>query len=65
MVCMPCVGSRYTYEVAPVFTLMEQVVLGEMCRIVGFENGDGVFCPGEASSLTLLCNHATRGNFRQ
>ena len=40
-------GSRYTYEVAPVFTLMEQVVLGEMCKVVGFKNGDGIFCPGQ------------------
>jgi len=41
--------SVYTYEVAPVFTLMEEQVLAEMRRIVGFpENGhgDGIFCPG-------------------
>lgn len=38
--------SVYTYEVAPVFTLMEAVVLEEMCRLVGFPSGDGIFCPG-------------------
>ncbi|XP_054743817.1 cysteine sulfinic acid decarboxylase [Anastrepha obliqua] len=41
--------SVYTYEVAPVFTLMEETVLAEMRRIVGFPNdgyGDGIFCPG-------------------
>ena len=59
---MPSAGFRYTYEVAPVFTLMEQVVLGEMCRIVGFENGDGVFCPGEAMTLRLLCVHKVTKN---
>ena len=55
------VGCRYTYEVAPVFTLMEQVVLGEMCRIVGFENGDGVFCPGEATDTSPLVFLPTKG----
>ncbi|XP_014089047.3 cysteine sulfinic acid decarboxylase [Bactrocera oleae] len=41
--------SVYTYEVAPIFTLMEETVLAEMRRIVGFPNdgyGDGIFCPG-------------------
>lgn len=40
--------SVYTYEVSPVFTLMEEVVLKEMRKIVGYENGkgDGIFCPG-------------------
>ncbi|KAK2179016.1 hypothetical protein NP493_519g05084 [Ridgeia piscesae] len=45
--------SQYTYEVAPVFTLMEQVVLGEMCKVVGFKNGDGIFCPG--GSVSNIC----------
>ncbi|KAF4519829.1 hypothetical protein B566_EDAN006843 [Ephemera danica] len=41
-------SSVYTYEVAPVFTLMEETVLKEMRTIVGFPNGDGdgIFCPG-------------------
>lgn len=40
--------SVYTYEVSPVFTLMEEVVLEEMRKIVGYENGigDGLFVPG-------------------
>lgn len=40
--------SIYTYEVTPVFTLMEDLVLKEMRAIVGFKNGsgDGIFCPG-------------------
>lgn len=45
--------SVYTYEVAPVFTLMEEEVLSEMRRIVGFPNsgyGDGIFCPGGSIS---------------
>ncbi|XP_017770774.1 PREDICTED: cysteine sulfinic acid decarboxylase [Nicrophorus vespilloides] len=44
--------SVYTYEVSPVFTLMEEVVLKEMRTIVGFPNGDGdgIFCPGGSMS---------------
>lgn len=40
--------SIYTYEVSPVFTLMEDLVLREMRSIVGWRNGsgDGIFCPG-------------------
>lgn len=40
--------SVYTFEVSPVFTLMEEVVLWEMRKIVGYIDGtgDGIFCPG-------------------
>ncbi|XP_075224255.1 glutamate decarboxylase-like protein black [Lycorma delicatula] len=51
--------SVYTYEVAPVFTLMEETVLSEMRRIVGFpqEQGDGIFCPGGsiANGYAISC----------
>ncbi|XP_068140417.1 cysteine sulfinic acid decarboxylase [Drosophila tropicalis] len=52
--------SVYTYEVAPVFTLMEEEVLAEMRRIVGFPNnglGDGIFCPGGsiANGYAISC----------
>lgn len=51
--------SVYTYEVSPVFTLMEEVVLREMRSIVGFENGrgDGIFCPGGsiANGYAISC----------
>lgn len=44
--------SVYTYEVSPVFILMEEVVLREMRSIVGWENGngDGLFSPGGSIS---------------
>lgn len=38
--------SRYTYEIAPVFVLMEEVVLKKLRELIGWENGDGIFCPG-------------------
>jgi glutamate/tyrosine decarboxylase-like PLP-dependent enzyme len=44
--CAALNPSVYTYEVAPVFTLMEETVLQEMRRIVGFTDGDGLFAPG-------------------
>lgn len=49
--------SVYTYEVAPVFTLMEEEVLSEMRRIVGWEDGDGIFAPGGsiANGYAISC----------
>ncbi|PSN32645.1 Cysteine sulfinic acid decarboxylase [Blattella germanica] len=51
--------SVYTYEVSPVFTLMEETVLSEMRHIVGFPNGqgDGIFCPGGsiANGYAISC----------
>jgi len=39
---------RFTYEISPVFILMEEVVLRKMHTIIGWqeEDGDGIFCPG-------------------
>lgn len=51
--------SVYTYEVAPVFTLLEQSILCEMRRFIGYHNGegDGLFCPGGsmANTYALHC----------
>ncbi|XP_037302870.1 acidic amino acid decarboxylase GADL1-like, partial [Manduca sexta] len=51
--------SVYTYEVAPVFTLMEEEVLREMRRMVGWHDGegDGIFCPGGsiANGYAISC----------
>ncbi|CAH1241293.1 GAD1 [Branchiostoma lanceolatum] len=45
--------SQYTFEVAPVFTIMESVVLHKMREVVGYTAGDGIFCPG--GSISNLC----------
>jgi glutamate/tyrosine decarboxylase-like PLP-dependent enzyme len=49
----------YTYEVSPVFILMEEMVLKEMRKIVGYEDGkgDGIFCPGGsmANGYAISC----------
>ncbi|XP_050509319.1 cysteine sulfinic acid decarboxylase [Diabrotica virgifera virgifera] len=52
--------SVYTYEVSPVFTLMEETVLMEMRKIVGFKDGegDGIFCPGGSMANGYAINCA-------
>lgn len=51
--------SVYTYEVAPVLVLMEEIVLHEMRSVVGWKNGDGdgIFCPGGsiANGYAIAC----------
>lgn len=49
------VSVRYTYEVAPVFTLMEDAVLRKMIKVIGWEEGgDGIFNPGTLNFI-LVC----------
>ncbi|XP_064614729.1 cysteine sulfinic acid decarboxylase-like [Liolophura sinensis] len=42
--------SQYTFEVAPLFTLMEKEVFKTMRSLIGFNEGDGIFCPGGSIS---------------
>ncbi|XP_041371959.1 glutamate decarboxylase 1-like [Gigantopelta aegis] len=52
--------NMFTYEVAPVFTLMEDVILQRMRQFVGWDDGDGIFAPGGAISNlygVLLARH--------
>lgn len=42
----------YTYEAAPASTLLEETVVDELCRLVGFPNGSGVFTSGGSISST-------------
>ncbi|XP_077870441.1 glutamate decarboxylase 1 isoform X2 [Saccoglossus kowalevskii] len=48
----------FTYEIAPVFTLMERVILKKMRDLIGFEDGDGIFAPGGAISNLYAVNAA-------
>lgn len=43
--------KMFSYEVAPVFITMEEVVLKKMREIIGFEKGESTFVSGEA-----ICN---------
>lgn len=40
---------RFTYEIAPVFVLLEYVTLKKMREMIGWPggNGDGIFSPGK------------------
>lgn len=57
------VSIRYTYEVAPVFTLMEREVIQKSLELVGYPlmpEADGIMCPGGSISNMygmLLARH--------
>ncbi|XP_066564575.1 cysteine sulfinic acid decarboxylase [Amia ocellicauda] len=57
--------SQYTYEVAPVFVLMEGVVLSQLRTLVGWSAGDGIFCPGGSMSNMYAMNLARYRAFPQ
>lgn len=44
--------DRFTYEIAPVFTLLEDIVLAKMTEIIGWtgDDYDGILAPGGAIS---------------
>lgn len=48
--------NLFTYEVAPVFVLMENEVLKALRQLVGWTEGDGLFCPGGSTSNMFAMN---------
>ncbi|XP_009955987.1 PREDICTED: acidic amino acid decarboxylase GADL1-like [Leptosomus discolor] len=50
--------SVYTYEVSPVFLLVEEAVVKKMIEFVGWEEGDGIFNPGGSVSNMYAINLA-------
>lgn len=42
--------NMFTYEIAPVFILMETVVLSKMRDIIGYKGGDSILAPGGSIS---------------
>lgn len=56
---------RYTYEVAPVFVLMEEEVLCKLRSLIGWSEGDGIFCPGGSISNMYAMNVARYWAFPQ
>ncbi|XP_010764534.1 acidic amino acid decarboxylase GADL1-like, partial [Notothenia coriiceps] len=50
--------NLYTYEVAPVFVLIETEVLRSLRQLVGWTEGDGIFCPGGSTSNMFAMNIA-------
>ena len=39
--------NMFTYEIAPVFILMEHACLAKMREIIGFTEGDSILAPGQ------------------
>ncbi|XP_029442316.1 acidic amino acid decarboxylase GADL1 isoform X2 [Rhinatrema bivittatum] len=50
--------SVYTYEVSPVFLLVEEATLMKMIEFIGWKEGDGIFCPGGSVSNMYAANLA-------
>lgn len=50
--------NLFTYEVAPVFVLMENEILRGLRQLVGWADGDGIFCPGGSTSNMYAMNVA-------
>ncbi|MGB0429299.1 MAG: pyridoxal phosphate-dependent decarboxylase family protein [Bacteroidia bacterium] len=60
--------SMYTYEVAPLATLIEREVIAKMNSYTGFSNGDGIFTSGGSNSnmVAMLCaRHQMFPDFKQ
>ncbi len=51
--------SMYTFEVAPVATLIEKELISKMCKIAGFEKGSGIFVTG-GSNANLIAMFSAR-----
>ncbi|XP_044746900.1 cysteine sulfinic acid decarboxylase-like [Coccinella septempunctata] len=56
-------ASVYTYEVAPVFTLMEEALIKEVCSMIGPLWQDGIFCPGGSTANGMAINLARFSRF--
>lgn len=61
--------NMFTYEIAPVFILMETVVMEKMREIIGFHGGDSILAPGQLHSwqnrfLVLRIVHAKEQDFK-
>lgn len=57
LICFNAMCS-FTYEIAPVFVLMENEVLRGLRHLVGWTQGDGLFCPGGSTSNMYAMNLA-------
>ena len=46
--------NMFTYEIAPVFILMEHACLAKMREIIGFTEGDSILAPGQQIPKTRI-----------
>lgn len=54
--------SMYTYEAAPMATLIEKSLVKKMCALLGFKDGEGIFTTGGSNS-NLVALFAARHRF--
>lgn len=60
--------NMFTYEIAPVFILMEQVVMTKMREIIGWSSGDSILAPGGSISnlyAFLAARHRMFPNYKE
>lgn len=60
--------NMFTYEIAPVFILMETVVLTKMREIIGWNCGDSILAPGGSISnlyAFLAARHKMFPNYKE
>ena len=51
--------NMFTYEISPVFILMEHITLKKMREIIGYKGGDSILAPGTNKlSLKLIISTA-------
>ncbi|XP_033121802.1 cysteine sulfinic acid decarboxylase-like [Anneissia japonica] len=58
-------ASQYTFEVAPLFTLIEHEVFAKFRELCGYKSGDGIFCPGGSLANMYALNLARYKKFPQ
>lgn len=61
-------ARRFTYEIAPVFIMMEHFVLERMRQIIGFPQGDSILAPGGAISnlySVIVARHKMFPEYKQ
>ncbi|VDK70644.1 unnamed protein product [Litomosoides sigmodontis] len=55
--------NMFTYEIAPVFILMEKEVTKKMAELIGWQDSDAIFAPGGAISNLYAMNAARHSRF--
>ncbi|KAH7731509.1 glutamate decarboxylase 1-like protein [Aphelenchoides avenae] len=57
--------NMFTYEISPVFILMEKEVMRKMCELIGWpaDEGDGIFTPGGAIANMYAMNAARHHHY--
>jgi len=58
-------SNIHTYEVSPVFIVMEKFLFKRICDIIGYSDGDGIFCPGGSASNVMALHCARYNKFPQ